>query len=223
MHIHIDSIGKSVRVVSLQPGQSIRGVIIGSGPQVTLQSRETDPGEESISVPMDTLLIKIEGSSRELVALISNDRLNVNLSEMASIYSLDHSEVTITDYQITGLTAIGDATSDVRWFVARPSRIETCPTCQGSGKHRRDYTLVPADHVVDAPNDAIRAMIVGSSDVFEACREAADIAERSGEPVAFRCREHTIVVRPGDDPTAAARQWWLAEHGETPEQTMANG
>jgi hypothetical protein len=110
---------------------------------------------------------------------------------------------------------------DAKWFSNRPRAIKTCEACGGHGATLQAFALASADYVVDAPSEAIRAMIVGSSDVFQACREAADIANKSGEPVAFRCQEHTIVVRPGDDPVVVGRQWWLQEHGETPEQTIA--
>jgi hypothetical protein len=77
------------------------------------------------------------------------------------------------------------------------------------------------DYAVDAPSDAIRAFVVGSNDIFTACREASDISRKAGAPVAFRFIDRTVTVRPPDDPTAVARRWWMEEYGETPEQTRA--
>jgi hypothetical protein len=117
--------------------------------------------------------------------------------------------------------------SDAKWFDDRPRRTKLCGQCGGCGTVEVSYALMPADGVVaalyaaDAPTNSIRACVAGSNDIFTACKEAADIAGRSSAPVAFEFLDHTVVVRSGDDPTTVARQWWMKQYGETPEQTRA--
>ena len=109
---------------------------------------------------------------------------------------------------------------DAKWF-ERPERLDTCACCNGRGTITRAYALEPADLVIDSPNEAIRALVVGSADIFTACREAVEIADRSREPVAFRFNGHTVVARHGDNADELARVWWREEYGETPEETQA--
>lgn len=112
---------------------------------------------------------------------------------------------------------------DAKWFDERPRRTETCTHCRGHGKVEQPYALVLAEPLAvrGAPNDAIRAFVCGSWDIFTACREAADIAARSGQPVAFEFNGSCVVVRPGADPGIVARRWWINTYNETPEETAA--
>jgi hypothetical protein len=108
---------------------------------------------------------------------------------------------------------------DAKWFDERPHRTERCSRCGGCGTMDVAYALVPADaKVVGAPKGAICAFVVGSFDIFTACEEAADIARKSGSPVAFEFNGSCVVVRPKDDPGAIARRWYVKTYGETPEQ-----
>ncbi len=113
------------------------------------------------------------------------------------------------------------ASLDVTWFHERPRRTERCNRCHGTGHVDLGYALAAIDVVVGAPTDAIRAVVVGAYDIFTACREAADIARKSGQPVAFEFNGPCVVVRPDDDPVAVARQWWETVYHETPEQSAA--
>lgn len=109
---------------------------------------------------------------------------------------------------------------DRKWFDERPERTLTCPRCKGCGTITDGYALAPTDRaVLDAPNEAIRAYVRGASSIFDACAEAADIAKRSGEPVAFRFTDSTVVVKPGDNGDKVARDWWQRTYNETPEET----
>jgi hypothetical protein len=110
---------------------------------------------------------------------------------------------------------------DAKWFHDRPRRTKRCERCGGCGTLEIGFALVPADHVTDAPEDAIRAFVVGAYDIFTACREAADIARKASRLVAFEFNGRCVVVRPNDDPTTVARQWWLTQYNETPEQSLA--
>lgn len=112
--------------------------------------------------------------------------------------------------------------SDSEWFDQRPLITERCPRCKGCGEITRSYALAAeTDDVRDAPADAIRAVVIGSFDIFTACREAAAIVQGSARPVAFAFLDHTVVVRLGDDPNLVARDWWQKQYGETPEETRA--
>jgi hypothetical protein len=111
--------------------------------------------------------------------------------------------------------------TNAKWFDDRPRRTETCGRCGGCGTVELEYALAPTNRWIEAPDDAIRAFVVGSFDIFTACKEAADIAAVAHQPVAFQFNNQTVVVRPGDSPDAIARQWWQVEYNETPEQTMA--
>ncbi len=65
---------------------------------------------------------------------------------------------------------------DARWFDERPRRAEVCPRCRGCGEVDLPYALRQGGPVTGSPNEAIRAWVCGSFDIFEACREAAEIA-----------------------------------------------
>lgn len=108
---------------------------------------------------------------------------------------------------------------DSAWFDDRPVRIDVCDRCRGCGEVERPYALAMAQHIKGAPNDAIRAMVIGSFGIWAACVEAAEIANRAYEPVAFEFNDTCMVVRPGDDPDRVYRAWWRDTYGETPEET----
>lgn len=110
---------------------------------------------------------------------------------------------------------------DLHWFSDRPRRVKTCNRCGGCGTIDVPYTLAPTDRVIDAPNNAIRAFVVGSGDIFTACAEGVDIAKRSGDPVAFEFNGQTVVVTAKDDPERIARAWWFKAYNETPEESWA--
>ena len=113
------------------------------------------------------------------------------------------------------------ANPDRKWFDERPERTKKCPRCGGCGTIDVGYALAPTDRVIDAPNNAVRAFVVGASSIFDACKEAADIAKRSGDPVAFEFNGQTVVLRPGDNADKVARDWWQKQYNETPEETLA--
>src|SRR4026209_1561569 len=107
-------------------------------------------------------------------------------------------------------------------FDERHARIEVCPRCQGHGNIDLGYALSPSlSPISGAPEGAIRAIMVGSFDVYQASREAAEIARRSGRIVVFQCLDHVVVLHPGADPDQVARSWWLLQYGETPEDTLS--
>lgn len=112
--------------------------------------------------------------------------------------------------------------SDAVWFDDRPRLSTRCPRCGGHGAVDATYALVATSlPVPDAEPGAIQADVVGAFDIFTACREAAEIAGRASKPVTFYFNGQLVVVRPGADPDAAARAWWIAEYNETPEETAA--
>lgn len=108
-------------------------------------------------------------------------------------------------------------------FASRPLLEEPCRACRGTGVRLGSYALHAASRGMaledEVPAGAVRAFVVGSSSIFEACREAAEVAGRAGRPVAFMFNDLLVVIKPGDDPDLAARTWWQLAHGETPEQT----
>ena len=122
---------------------------------------------------------------------------------------------------------------DAPWFDNRPLRSAHCAHCRGSGWIDRAYALAPARSQVhrhsialDAPDNAILAFVNGAFDIFTACQEAADIAQKSQRPVTFQfdnytVNNYTVTLWPGDDPDSKARQWWQLSYNETPEQTRA--
>ncbi len=104
-------------------------------------------------------------------------------------------------------------------FTDRPVVSRTCEHCGGCGTTRAPYALAPGGPILGAPQNAICAVVIGSCHIFEASREASEIAKRSGRPVAFHFIDQTVVVQPGDDPELWGRAWWIERHGETPEQS----
>lgn len=116
-------------------------------------------------------------------------------------------------------------TRNAKWFDDRPRRTKRCWQCGGCGTVEVTYALMPSDGLYDpmedAPSDAIRATVVGSSDIFTACQEASDISRKAEAPVSFTFIDRTVTVRQADDPNVVARRWWMEEYGETPEQTRA--
>lgn len=68
-----------------------------------------------------------------------------------------------------------------------------------------------------APSELLRAIVRGSHDIFLCCREAAHVASGLRRVVAFQFCDREVVVKPGADPNAVARDWC----GETPEQSRA--
>lgn len=109
--------------------------------------------------------------------------------------------------------------TNAKWFDSRPHRHSVCTRCRGSGTIHEPYALVPAERVRRAPKGAILGQVVGCSSIFEACREARDIAVLARRPVAFDFNCALVVVRPTDDYRAVARKWWKKAYGETPEET----
>lgn len=80
----------------------------------------------------------------------------------------------------------------------------------------------PPDHLLHGvPPDVLQAFVVGSAYIFDATREALEVARRTGRTVAFLFSARLVVVRPRDDSDAVARAWWQEANGETPEQTWA--
>lgn len=129
--------------------------------------------------------------------------------------------------------------------VKRPPRREweeACPSCGGCGKVRKvesrvlwtsaEYTErfgdnwrptpLTLDPKYDAPADALICVVIGGAcSIYEACREGAELAVLAERPVAFTFNEHLVIVRPGVDPDAAAREWWKRAYGETPEESWS--
>lgn len=108
----------------------------------------------------------------------------------------------------------------VQLFTDRPVVARTCWHCGGCGKTTDTFALAPGEPLPDVPQDAICAVVVGTRSIYEAAREAAEIAGRSGRQVAFQFIDQVVVVQPGDDPELWARTWWIERYGETPEQTL---
>ena len=110
-------------------------------------------------------------------------------------------------------------------FSARPPKPNRrCSCCSGLGVIPDPYWLRPDPDgigILGAPSDAIAAHVAGSASIFEAAREAGEIARAQQRPVAFRFIDRTVVVGPSDDPDLVARAWWREFYGETPERTMA--
>lgn len=110
--------------------------------------------------------------------------------------------------------------NDKRWFTARPYREETCPRCRGDGQIDIPYALHhEEDPIEGAPEKAIRAVVLGSFDIFTACHEAVAVAKEAKRPVAFKFNDLVVVVRADDDPNKVARRWWFDTYKETPEET----
>ncbi len=112
---------------------------------------------------------------------------------------------------------------DAALFDSRPARVEQCSRCGGTGSHVDLYALRPGSRrelALQRRAGMVIATPVGASDIFECCREAAEIAERAKRPVAFQFNEQVVVMKPGDNPNLVARSWWQAAYGETPEETM---
>jgi hypothetical protein len=112
---------------------------------------------------------------------------------------------------------------DKALFDSRPERVEQCSRCRGAGSYVDPYALLPGSrHELGLARHAgmVIATPAGASDIFECCREAAEIAERAKRPVAFQFNAQVVVVKPGDNPNLVARAWWQAVYGETPEATM---
>lgn len=115
-----------------------------------------------------------------------------------------------------------DEGSDARLFVDRAQRVRACSRCSGSGYLVLPYWLAHSSvPPAGAPPDSIWATTRGTAHVREATLEASELARRANRPVAFDFNDLLVVVRPHDDPEEVWRSWWLAKHGETPEQTAA--
>lgn len=80
------------------------------------------------------------------------------------------------------------------------------------------YFLHPA---LSDGSDALCAVIAGSPSIFEVCREAKDLARRSGRPVKFYFTSTFVVVRADDDADAVAKAWFLETYGESAETMLA--
>ena len=94
-------------------------------------------------------------------------------------------------------------------------------SCHGHGQVPVPRWLAPYSEVPGAPEDAVTALVVGTASIFEATREANEIAARGGCPVAFDFNGKLVVVRPGDDPELVARAWWIDFYERTPEESAA--
>ena len=83
------------------------------------------------------------------------------------------------------------------------------------------YALSPTPNAVaGAPRGSVSASVVGSSSIFEATKEASEIARRSGRAVAFEfMRADPVVVLPESDPDLVARAWWFEFYGKTTEES----
>lgn len=119
---------------------------------------------------------------------------------------------------------ISPKTYQASLFSSRPVREHACSACRGSGSVTEPYALAWCEFPFRwTPDGAIPAIVVGSSSIFEATREAAEIAGRAGQTVAFEFIGGRIVsVSPGQDPDMVARTWWISEYGKTPEESMAD-
>jgi hypothetical protein len=104
-------------------------------------------------------------------------------------------------------------------FEGRGARTRSCSACH-IGAVPDPYWLAPLDgFVIGAPVTSVMAIVVGTAEIFETTREAREIADRAGRPVAFVFRDIKVIVKPGEDPDAVARTWWFASNGCTPEQS----
>jgi hypothetical protein len=101
--------------------------------------------------------------------------------------------------------------TNIELFDSRPARTAVCPRCQGCGNVGVRCALHPWNNFPQSRTHP----------VFYAAREAAELAQRADRPVAFQCIDHTVVVRPKDEPDRVARAWWLLQYGETPEATWS--
>jgi hypothetical protein len=103
---------------------------------------------------------------------------------------------------------------------------EVCKTCNGSGKthHREHFNLSTPEesgHELDVPEDSLVCDVIGGCpSIFECCKEAASMAGTFKRPVAFQFNQTVAVVRPGQDPTEAAKTWWQTEYGRSYEESM---
>jgi len=110
---------------------------------------------------------------------------------------------------------------------------ESCRTCNGTGTvHEREHfslwtpdeyeRVQPLDPKHDAPADAYVCTTCPGATIFEACREAAEIAKQVHRPVAFEFNGTIAVIRADSDPVAVAKEWWKRAYGKTYEQDAAN-
>ncbi len=121
---------------------------------------------------------------------------------------------------------------DAELFSSRPERTVACACCHGTGTRRDTYALrapssvdrvaarlegLDGDAVLEG---AVVASVAGASSIFECCREALEIAERSGRPVTFRFNDRVVSVKADDDPLLVAKRWWVGAYGKTYEQSM---
>lgn len=112
--------------------------------------------------------------------------------------------------------------SDEKLFCDRPARMSPCCRCKGTGQVDDGYCLAPTkDTITGAPRGSIPAFVCGAVTIFEATREASELAKAAKRPVVFRFNELTVIVQPDSDPDLVARSWWMDSLGETPEQTAA--
>lgn len=61
--------------------------------------------------------------------------------------------------------------------------------------------------IPDAPSDVISALVMGSATIFDACRDASDVADRERRTVVFDYDKTRVIVKPDEDYRAIARGW----------------
>ena len=110
---------------------------------------------------------------------------------------------------------------DIELFGARPARSTNCTTCRGRGHVDRPYVLVHTPRLRGVPSGVVTATVVGTASIFEATREASEIANKVQRPVAFYFMEKLVITKPYDDPGEVARRWWREFYGETYEESVA--
>ncbi len=111
-------------------------------------------------------------------------------------------------------------TIDAALFAARPPRSTNCTTCQGRGHVERPYVLRHTPMLAGVPTSAITATVVGAASIFEATREASEIATRAKRNVAFYFMDKIVIARPNGDPDALARCWWQGFYGKSYEESV---
>jgi len=108
--------------------------------------------------------------------------------------------------------------------LGRPLRMRVCGHCGGSGQVKDPYWLRPADghlHLIQEGSGQIRMHVVASAFIFEATREAHEIATQRQIAVVFDFLGRRVIVRPEDQPDEVARQWWKDFYGQTYEESRA--
>jgi hypothetical protein len=108
-------------------------------------------------------------------------------------------------------------------FLVRPLLTSSpCLHCLGSGRSRKggSYWLAPDESAPEVPGE-VAALPIASCTIFEAAREASQIARHGDVVVTFRFNNQDVIVRQDSDPDLVARRWWITEYGKTPEESMA--